>query len=406
MRLTIGIKNREEKMKKYISLILVTIIIMTIISACSSNKKAPVVVEPPRNPLALAQESATNGNDLFEEKLYNEAIIDYKKAIDLYNEYAPSSSPADSVANNIEKLNLNIATSHLRMADESIAIQIYPEAIAHYDTALVVYKSLAPLTITADVLKSDIKQVYNNLIIAHRSAGNFESAINYVDMILVDEPNNADMLNLKFNILQNDIKDETRAFKVLHDYAEASGDANAYLILAGKYADKQDNNNAGIYYEKALTLKQDANTYSAVANFYRNTKQYAKSNEILGKLVATQPDQATLLTAYRLMGDNYNKLNNKAKMAEYFEKALSIEADDKLSLALASYYNGLKNHNKVITYATQVLKANPNSSDALILRGLAYYNLKQNAAAKADLQRIENDPKYGAQAKSILKAIK
>lgn len=393
-------------MKKYISLLLVSIIVLTIVSACSSNKKEPVVVEPPRNPLALAQEAAGNGNDQFDQKLYHDAILAYKSAIALYEEYAPSATPTDSLAYNIEKLNLNIATSHLRMADESITEMIYPEAIAHYDTALVVYKSLAPLTITQDALKEDVRQVYNNLIIAHRNAGNFEKAIEYVDMILVDQPNNADMLNLKFNILQNDIKDETRAFQVLQDYATASGDANAYLVLAGKYNDKGDATNAALYYEKALTLKQDANTYSSVANFYRTTKQYAKSNEVLTKLIATQPSQETLLTAYRLMGDNYSKLNNKAKMAEYFEKALAIEADDKLSLALASYYNGTKNYNKVVTYATQVLRVNPNSADALILRGSAYYNLKQNAAAKADLLRVENDPKYGASAKAMLKAIK
>ncbi|HRY84379.1 MAG TPA: tetratricopeptide repeat protein, partial [Candidatus Cloacimonadota bacterium] len=212
--------------------------------------------------------------------------------------------------------------------------------------------------------------------------------------------------NYNFSILNNDIKDETRAFRVLQDYAEASNAPTAYRMLADKLNEKGDKVKAGEYYERALSIKQDANTYSAVANFYRSNNQWAKSNEVLIKLVETNPDQATLLTAYRLMGDNYNKLNNKAKMAEYFEKALNIESDDKIALLLASYYNGLKNHNKVITYSTMVLRSNSGNNDALMLRGLAYYNLKRNAEAKADLTRIQNDPKYGKQVQSILKAIK
>jgi len=396
----------EEIMKKYSSLLLISFVVLILLSACSSNKKEPVVTAPPRNPLALAQEAASNGNDQFDNKLFEDAINSYMSAISLYQEYTPASSPADSIAYNIEKMNLNIATSHNRMADESMSAQIYTEAIAHYDSVLVIYKSLAPLTISREQLNDNITAVYKNLEIANLSAGNFEEAIRYVDLILADDPGNADMLNVKFNILKNNIKDEARAFKVLHDYAEASNDVNAYLKLAEKYSDSGDNNSATIYYEKALTIRQDANTYSTVANFYRTTKNYAKSNELLTKLLATNPNEEVLLTTYRIMGDNFSKLNNKAKMAEYFEKAVNIKPDGQLSLGIASYYNGTKNYNKVVTFATQTLKEMPSNSDALLLRGNAYFKLKQNAQAKADLQRIENDPKNGASAKAILKAIK
>ncbi len=393
-------------MKNNAKLILISLVVLIMTAACSSNKKEPVVVEPPRNPIMLAQDASSNGMKAFADKFYTEAITNFSEAIALYNEVAVTAAPTDSIPQNIEKMNLNIATSHLRMAEESLEDQIFNEAVAHYDTALVIYKSLAPLTKPKTELDAEILVLYRNLAVANQKAGNFETAINNIDQVLAVEPGNEDMLNYKFSILNNDIKDETRAFRVLQDYAEASNDPTAYRMLADKLNEKGDKVKAGEYYERALSIKQDANTYSAVANFYRSNNQWAKSNEVLIKLVETNPDQATLLTAYRLMGDNYNKLNNKAKMAEYFEKALNIESDDKIALLLASYYNGLKNHNKVITYSTMVLRSNSGNNDALMLRGLAYYNLKRNAEAKADLTRIQNDPKYGKQVQSILKAIK
>lgn len=393
-------------MKTNVKLILVSLVVLILATACSSNKKEPVVVEPPRNPLLLAHDASSNGMKAFTDKFYTEAITNFGEAITLYNEAVVTASPTDSIPQNIEKMNLNIATSHLRMAEERLEDQIFNEAVAHYDTALVIYKSLVPLTKTKSELDAEILVLYKNLAVANEKAGNFEIAINNIDQVLAANPGDEDMLNYKFTILNNDIKDETRAFKVLQDYAEASNDPTAYRMLADKLNEKGDKVKAGEYYERALALKQDANTYSAVANFYRSNDQWAKSNEVLLKLVETNPDQAVMLTAYRLIGDNYNKLNNKAKMAEYFEKALNIESDEKIALLLASYYNGLKNYNKVITYASIVLRSNSSSSDALMLRGLAYYNLKRNAEAKADLNRIQNDPKYGKQVQSLLKAIK
>ena len=393
-------------MKTNVKLILISLVVLILAAACGSNKKEPVVVAPRRNPLMLAQDASSNGMKAFTDKSYVEAITNFGEAVDLYNEAAITAALTDSIPQNIEKMNLNIATTHIRMAEESLEDQIFVEAVAHYDSALVIYKSLAPLTKTKAELDSEILALYKNLAVANEKAGNFETAITNINQILAVNPGDEDMLNYKFTILNNDIKDETRAFKVLQDYAEASDDPTAYRMLADKFNDKGNKVKAGEYYEKALALKQDANTYSAVANFYRSNDQWAKSNEVLSKLVAINPDQATLLTAYRLMGDNYNKLNNKAKMAEYFEKALNIESDEKIALLLASYYNGLKNYNKVITYSTIVLRTNGSSSDALMLRGLAYYNLKRNAEAKADLTRIQNDPKYGKQVQSLLKAIK
>ena len=105
-----------------------------------------------------------------------------------------------------------------------------------------------------------------------------------------------------------------------------------------------------------------------------------------------------------MIGKNYDELKNSKKMIEYYEKSLAIDRDPQLALVLAGYYNSQKNYAKVISYATMTLTSDTRNVDALMLRGLAYYNSKPKnyAAAKADLTRIQNDPKYGAQVKKIL----
>lgn len=392
-------------MKRNSFLLLGGLIMLAMIAACSSVPKTPEVVEPPRNPIELAKEAAGNGMDNYEAGSYNEAITAFEQAIALFEEAAPTAGELDSIAVNIERMKLNIATSRNSQAEESFQDQIFVEAIQHYEQALEIYNALEPVTITSEELEANKIRLYNNLAITNQRAGSFEESVRYYDMILAKEPNNAEVLNFKFNVLNNDIRDEQRAFQSLKDYADASNDVNAFIMLAGKYADKGNNEQATLYYERALSSRPDANTYKALANFYRQTTQWAKSNEILLRFVATTPEQSEMLIAYRLIGDNYSKLNNRAKMAEYFEKALAIEEDSQIALALASYYNGSSNWNKVVSFATMALRGAPRNADALLLRGNAYYRLNRFNEARTDLELIRNDARHGANATALLNAI-
>ncbi|HOH46383.1 MAG TPA: hypothetical protein PLX59_00965 [Candidatus Cloacimonadota bacterium] len=105
------------------------------------------------------------------------------------------------------------------------------------------------------------------------------------------------------------------------------------------------------------------------------------------------------------MGNNYRNLNNNAKMVEYFEKALLIEEDPQLALAVASYYNGRSNWAKVISFTTMALRGNARNADALLLRGNAYFKSNRFNEARTDLELIRNDPRHGTNATNLLNAI-
>ena len=399
-------KEREVPMKNRQCLLLTLMAILLLIAACSSNKSVTVEAPPPPSPLQLAHAYADSGATAFTAEDYLSAIKYFSKSREYYEEAAPTASPTDSIEVNIERIDLNIALSYVNQGNEDASLGFYDDALTAYQNAANIYKSLKPHTITPAERDDYLAKLYRNMAITAQNAKKFEQALQYYDMVLTYEPGNEEILNIQYHILKDDIKDQARAYKVLKDYAEASQDYQAYLILAAAYKDSGDNATAEQYYLKAMELGNNPDVYARVADFYREIKNYTKSNEILTKLIASTTDKSTLALAYRLMADNYAKLGNTAKRIEAYDNSLKYEESAEIALILADHWNKQKNWDKVITYATKAINANPSNAAAYLLRGNAYYMKKNYAAAKADLQRIQNDPTYGKSASDILKKIK
>lgn len=383
----------------------VVLVLLVLLSACGSNKKVQAPVEPVRNPLILAHSAAARGTEAFNDEFYNDAISAFTEAISLFNEAALTATPTDSVAENIEKMNLNIAKSYIELANESMELSSFDEALDYYSKALNVYNSITPKLITQEELQQNIIGIYNNMAITAKQAGKYEQALTYYDQILKLTPNDADVLYAKFYVLRDNIKDENRAYAVLIDYAELTQDAKAFINVADSYAEKGNLIEAGKYYQKALAIEPSVDLYRRLANYYSGLKDYNNANLYLQKVADSNPEPSELAQIYALMAKNYEGMNDKKKMVEYYEKSLSIERNPQLALLLASYYNSQKNYAKVISNANITLSIDPKNADALMLRGVAYYQMKNYSAAKADLERLQNDPKYGTQAKNLLKNI-
>ncbi len=393
-------------MKKYAYLATILLALLLVVSACSSNKKVKEPVTPPPTPLELAKAAADTAATAFEEEDYFRALNYFNQSRDYYLQAQPTAAPTDSVDVNTEKIQINIAVTNMRMANESAQDLMYDDAINEYLAAANIYKSLTPLTMTAKERDEYVSILYRNMALTAQNSGQYERAMGYYDNVLQYEPGNADVLMAKYSILKNDIKDQVRAYNVLKDYAEASQDYKAYLVLANAYRDEKDNNTAAIYYDKAIELQQSAEVYTTVADFYRFIQNYKKSNEMLEKLVATISDNASVAQAYRIMADNYDKLKNNSKKIEFLDKSLNLEANADVALTLANHWNGQKNWDRVITYATKTINTDSSKAAAFLLRGNAYYQKKNFTAAKADLQRIAGDPNYGKSASDLLKKIK
>ncbi|MDD2230051.1 MAG: tetratricopeptide repeat protein [Candidatus Cloacimonetes bacterium] len=393
-------------MMKFRLFTLVALVVLIALSACSSNKKIEVEPEPVRDPLALAREAAAEGADYYDRGMLEQAIVAFTDANTLFEEAAPMAAESDSVAYNMENMQLNVAKSHVDMAHESSSIGMHNEAINHYEAALKIYKNHKPVRISQDELNQNVLGTYNNLAITARDAGEYERALTYYDDILRLKPNDEDILNAKFFVLKDFVKDDARAFKVLEDYAEVAQDAAAYIMLAEGYAEANNYEKAEAAYMKAEKLRPDADMFTRMGNFYRANSKWENANVYLKKLADTNPEDSIKAVVYAQIGQNYSQLGNTAKMVENLEKSVNLVPNPRLSLTLAGHYNTAKNWNKVVTYSTKVLQEEANNSAARMLRGVAYYQLKNMNAAKTDLSLLVNDSTYGAQAQNILKAIK
>ncbi len=386
---------------------LVVMLTLMVLSACGNNKQIEEIpAEPVFSPLQLARTAIAEGNDAFSANEYIEAIRSFKTAIMHFTEALPTASEEDSVAYNIEVLTINVAKAYSDMAVAAYGKQDYVVAEQGFTNSIETYKSFIPTTISNEEHNALLIDLYRFLAYTKQQKLEFEAAVKNLDMLLALAPGDEAALNLKFSILNDDIKDQNRAFNVLKEYAEVSQDANAYITLANRYRDTNNNSEAEKYYLKALELRPEASIMLIVADYYRAISEWNKATAMFERVLKTNPDQEMTIAIHRRIGENYSQAGNTAKMIEAFEKYLALERDAQIALLLASQFNTAKNYNKVVQYATMVIGLDARNSDAIMLRGMAYYNLKRMNEAKADFTRVENDPKHGANAKRFLAVIK
>ena len=388
--------------------IIFVILTLIILVACGGTKTQVVEtpVEPELSPLQKARIAIAEGNTSFAEKSYAIAIEQYNTAIKYFVEAQPTASEADSIGYNIEVLTINIAKAYSDQAVLDYTGKNFAAAKANFVNSINTYKSFVPTTLSKEAHTELLIDLYRYQAYCEQNLKEFEAAISSIDQLLMLSAGNEEALNLKFSILNDEIKDENRAYQVLIEYAEVSKDAAAYITLANRYRDNKKPVEAATYYEKALEIKPEASVMLVVADFYRSISDWNKSTAMYERILATKPDQTMSAAIYRRMGENHSQAKNNPKMIEAFEKYLAIEKDAQIALLLTSQFNSAKNYSKVIQYATMVIGIDAKNSDAIMLRGMAYYNLKRNNEAKADFQRIQDDPKHGANAKKFLAAIK
>jgi len=393
-------------MKKHFLLYLVIATFMLVlISSCAKAKPEVVIPEAPK-PIDLAHAAVKAGEEAYQSQMMGDAILKFQEAIAYFETAAPTAAETDSIEVNIERMQINIAKVNMDLATESSAALMHGEAIGQLQEALTIFEAIKPVTMPVSEKDEIVKSLHLRIAYAHQAAGQYEDALLAYDEVLKMDPGNEEILNNKYVILNDNIKDEARAFQVLKDYTEASNDYKAYLILGARYNEKKNVTEATKYYEQALQLNQSADVLTRVSDFYRANNNWAASNKVLDQLVTAQPDNATLAAVYRIQGDNYSKLKNNAKKVDAWEKSVALERNSDISLAIAKHYYDAKNYSKAITFATQVISQDSGNAAAYLLRGDSYYRTKKLTEAKADLQRIQNDPSYGATAQKLLKAIK
>ena len=195
----------------------------------------------------------------------------------------------------------------------------------------VLFASFVFNQVSANEMTEDYFDIASNYVIE----GNYREAANYLDKILMIEPNNKNVQDLRNGLRQ---------------------------IIQGK--------NTSFILPKSPAVKQ------SIAS--------KKTGDSQGELNALSSGND--YWAYYFLGEYYKNNNNYSQAVSYFVKSVNAKpsfVQCYLEIAICYYEQG--NYNQAITYLNQYIKINPNDDFAYSLRARCQANLGNNDSALNDI---------------------
>ena len=196
------------------------------------------------------------GAILTDKKKLEEAIVNYKKSIQINPDYAEGYNNLGSVLYKLKKF------------DESI--EAYEKAIK---------------------LKPNFAEVYNNLGITFKEIGKFDESIEAYEKAIKLKPNFAEAYN-NIGIVYKELK---KFDKSANNYLKAikikSGYAEAYYNYANLLTEIQKINDAIFNYKKAIELNDRYyEAYNNLGNLLKDIVKINDAQKYLDKLITLKPD--------------------------------------------------------------------------------------------------------------------
>src|SRR5215475_2773405 len=269
-----------------------------------------------------------------EQGQFNDAITEYKKALDL---------------------DANNASIYAEMADTYLRAQRVREAVSAAQS----------------VIKIDL-----NNIDAHKILASV-----YTSMLgdSAGQPINQDTINL-----------------AIHEFEEIgridSSETQSFLMLGRLYQAKGDSKKAEEIYTKLLGMQPGSEDgVTALARLQMDAGNNKEAVNLLEKFVGDHPDADS---AYEALGQAYANLEQFDKAADAYGKAAALDPDNldlKKALAQALFF-GEKLDDAANLYL-DLLKQDPNDGMALLRLGQIYREQKRYAQSHVYLQQaIKNFP--------------
>jgi CHAT domain-containing protein len=301
-------------------------------------------------------------------RTYDQALLTYTRALDLYREVKDREREGDALMAVADTYDFN-------GQDE--------KAISYYQQALEIEREIKDRRAEALVL--------NNTGNAFFDLSQYEKAISYYEQTLV---------------LARDLKDRRREAGSLGNLGNAYSSLSRYDKAIG-------------YYEQGLEifreLKNPVAEGMSLGNLgiaYANLSQYEKAISYyeqalaIDREVKNRPSEGLVLAN---LGDAYNGLGQYEKAIEYQEQALAIHREVKARLAegntltgIGTSYINLKQYEKAISYYEQALAIFRESKDRAA-EGTALNNL---ADAYRGLSQYDRAATFYVQALGISREVK
>ncbi len=204
--------------------------------------------------------------------------------------------------------------------------------------------------------------------------GNYIEAINYLDKILLIEPNNKNVQDLK-NGLRQIIQGNNSSF------VPPKSNAVKQAINCKKSGDIQGELNS-------LEGGHDYWAYYFLGQFYRQNKNYKQAISYFIKSVNLKP---SFNQCYLEIAVCYFELGNFQQAITYLKQYLKINPQDDFAYALKARCEANLNNNDVALSDILTAVALENSIDNRFLEGKILYNMRRYEQAKTKLEKLTNE---------------
>lgn len=297
-----------------------------------------------------------------------------------------------------------IANETAAKADSLYEAQQFVEAGKTYEEAVEKFKQAVEETdIPMDERKVGLW--YRNAYASYANGKDFENAARVMEERIKLEPNNYRLVEVLAHIYKKYLNDIPRAIEVLKDYNKRNRSFEVEEKIGNYYVDANDLENALIWYESAYELKKDSQVIRNIATIYVKLGESEKAIQAYEDFLETEPSESVLAKTYKNMGALYDKIERKEQSFNYYEKSLALRYDRNIALLLLSEYYDREQFDKAKEKVDLILSKSAADNDALYYKAMMNYNSGNLRQAKADFEKIKNNPRYKDIAEGYIESI-
>ncbi len=273
---------------------------------------------------------------------YENALIEYKKAFDLFKKIG-----------NHDKLSAILNNRAIIWVIQG-----------KYDEALEDYQKSLEVNLKQRNYKR-ISNIYNNIGMVYTKQGNIEKSLEYcnksLEIALLDNNfeaieanyNNLGLIYKSLGSLDVALEYYQKAIKITDETKSMAFKAKVLTNIAEVYSELQENEKAIDLLEEAIKIEKDLNndqgvlkSNTRIGRLLFKMEEYEKANEHFKKALnfAINNDyKDQMISAYNLLGKSYYKISNYTKALGYFELSLEIALDLKSINYEAKLYQDIGN---------------------------------------------------------------
>ncbi len=346
-------------------LVFLTIAIVLILSACSSNQK---ITREGKVNLMTANE-AYNRQDVDEALTYYELVL--------------KDNPDNAVAlRRVADINLYNGE---RLPER--AVELNKAAYEGYAKAIKVMegfekkkdKDLADIRDMKKRRTSAWTRIYKAGE-AQKEAGNSNDALRIFETVAALDPSRVEPLIMLKTIYQNDLKDNDKAERImLQIYAKNPNDPILLQEMGVFYYNKKDYATAKPYFEQVYAKEPlNLNNLIYLGSCYFELGDYAEAKRVNQIVLSQDPNNPDSINDAKFIA---YKLKDNASALGYLKQLLALRDDDKDYQEISFLLNEMQRYDELITYAKKWYAYDNTNKDAVRLVILGAGMTKNKALA-------------------------